>query len=106
MIRNDLDLKGEPEIQPAPSPCFVCGAALDYAANDEAFYTVPHAGTQFTSVGHYGSTVYDPNFGSIDEWLEINICDACLVERGGRIVRCIPSTRPPAPSPARYPWRL
>lgn len=88
-----------------PTPCFVCCRALDRAANDEAFNTVPHAGTQFTSVGHYGSTVYDPNFDHIDEMLEINICDECLVASVARVVRVVPSRRPLPPPPHREPWK-
>lgn len=87
-----------------PTPCFVCGKVLESAANDEAFATVPYEGTQFNTYGHYGSTIYDPNFVGVDQWLELNICDECLVNGKGRVVRCIPRPTPSKPAPIREPW--
>lgn len=40
----------------------------------------PHAGTTFIARGQYGSTVFDPESLSGREFLEINICDACMLE--------------------------
>ena len=36
----------------------------------------PYGGLAFQSEGHYGSTVFDPMDGT---YLEVNICDECLL---------------------------
>lgn len=60
----------------------------------------PYGGTTFTSHGHYGSTVFDPLAESV--FLEINVCDECLVESASeRVLRGRP-TRPERPS--YEPW--
>lgn len=88
-----------------PTPCLVCGKALDAAANDKHFATTPYAATQFTTLGHYGSTVFDPNISSVEEMLEINVCDDCLVERTDRVVLLRRVYTPnPQPNYSREPW--
>jgi hypothetical protein len=62
-------------------PCLACGARLlnvDCTECDNQ----PLDGVEFTSLGHYGSTVFDPMDGSR---LVINVCDACLKARHSRI---------------------
>jgi hypothetical protein len=60
-------------------PCVVCGIYLrnvwDEAENQ------PKDGLAFSSRGHYGSTVFDPMDGT---FIELNICDKCLIEAGER----------------------
>jgi hypothetical protein len=56
-------------------PCIVCGEQL-YNVVDEVT-NQPYEGTAFTTGGHYGSTVFDPMDGT---YLELNICDECLVK--------------------------
>lgn len=72
-------------------PCIVCGRKLDRVDNmsDE---TSPYAGTNFSSSGHYGSTVFDPMDGS---FIALNVCDPCLKAAGeqGRVV-CGRTSRP------------
>ena len=45
----------------------------------------PYAATAFVTHGHYGSTAFDPMDGT---FLEINVCDPCLVRqaKAGRVV--------------------
>src|SRR5690606_10525551 len=66
----------------ANKPCFVCNSPLKRAFNDDK--ELPYAGTIFISYGHYGSTVYDP-LPTGDSYLEIFICDICLIERKERV---------------------
>lgn len=61
--------------------CIVCGRHFDSAANDPSFDAVPYEGTLFYSRGHYGSTAFDPMDGT---WLEIVVCDQCLLTRQAR----------------------
>src|ERR1044072_5509870 len=55
-------------------PCIRCNKPLsnifDHAENQ------PYEGTTFQSHGHYGSTAFDPMDG---QYIEINVCDACLI---------------------------
>jgi hypothetical protein len=44
----------------------------------------PYDGLAFQSQGHYGSTVFDPMDGT---YLEINICDECLLRASELRVR-------------------
>lgn len=54
--------------------CIVCGKQLQNI--DEAAVNQPYEGLAFISHGHYGGTVFDPMDG---RYLEVNICDECLV---------------------------
>jgi hypothetical protein len=57
-------------------PCIICSKQLETVdATSDHVVDQPHGGTNFSTKGHYGSTVFDPN-GS--EHLSINICDECL----------------------------
>ncbi len=56
-------------------PCIVCGAELENVTDDSE--NQPYEGTAFLTHGHYGSTAFDPFDGS---YLEVNICDACLMQ--------------------------
>jgi len=71
-------------------PCIVCGRALENATGgpgDEVMNTnQPSEGLAFKSYGHYGGTVFDPMDG---HFLEVNICDSCLLEGGDRGVVAI-----------------
>lgn len=61
-------------------PCIICDKPLrNIATNGE---NQPSGGTEFTTHGHYGSTVFDPMDGSI---LVLNICDDCLRKHAGRV---------------------
>jgi hypothetical protein len=60
-------------------PCIVCGAQLRNVVDDVE--NQPDGGTAFITHGHYGSTVFDPMNG---EYLEINVCDQCLVAAGAK----------------------
>lgn len=67
-------------------PCIVCRAPLRNAVPpfDGNANNQPSGGTEFSTPGHYGSTVFDPMDGS---WLAINVCDHCL--RGARDARLV-----------------
>jgi hypothetical protein len=61
--------------------CFKCGKALENATRgpDGLAMNVnqPSEGLSFKSYGHYGGTAFDPMDG---HFLEINICDLCLLK--------------------------
>lgn len=56
-------------------PCIVCGKSLVNVMNEE---NQPVDAVAFSSPGHYGSTVFDPMDGT---YLEINVCDECIVAK-------------------------
>lgn len=56
--------------------CIVCEKELRNVF-DEA-YNQPEDGLAFQSEGHYGSTAWDPMDG---QFIEISVCDECLVKR-------------------------
>lgn len=58
-------------------PCVVCGEALRNI--EETATNQPYKGTAFTTHGHYGSTSFDPMDG---RYLELNLCDKCIVRLG------------------------
>lgn len=65
------------EKQPSQAlPCIICGKSLENVGVDEG--NQPYDGLAFSSHGHYGSTSFDPMDGS---YLEISICDECLVKK-------------------------
>ena len=59
--------------------CIVCSRDFESACAEGD--NQPYGGTTFITEGHYGSTVFDPMDGS---FLEINVCDPCLVEASKR----------------------
>jgi hypothetical protein len=59
-------------------PCVVCGKQLRNV--DETSTNQPYEGLAFISHGHYGGTVFDPMDG---RYLELTICDECLVRLAG-----------------------
>lgn len=64
--------------------CFCCNKEFRPAtpeAPDEINH--PQDGTVFIAWGNYGSTVHDPVESS---FLEINVCDECLVERADKVL--------------------
>jgi hypothetical protein len=81
--------------------CIVCHKPFDNIDEDG---NQPSGGVEFTTGGHYGSTVFDPMDGSI---IAINVCDGCLAEEmgAGNVLAIIPAE--PASRPrARYEiWR-
>lgn len=54
-------------------PCFACGTELENISGPNQ----PSRGLEFTTPGHYGTTVFDPMDGSA---LAINVCDGCLTK--------------------------
>lgn len=58
--------------------CIVCGEHVENEGDEGQNH--PHAATAFMTHGHYGSTAFDPMDGT---FLEINVCDPCLVRRAG-----------------------
>lgn len=58
-------------------PCIVCGRELENILDLPQESNQPNGGLAFTTLGHFGSTAFDPMDGT---WLEINVCDPCLVE--------------------------
>lgn len=64
-------------------PCVVCGRGLKHALpNGPEDTNQPNEGVVFIAQGNYGSTVFDP-FGE-NIFLEVNICDDCLIDRSHR----------------------
>jgi hypothetical protein len=62
-------------------PCIICGVPLLNVLED--CDNQPEDGTAFQTHGHYGSTAFDPQDG---QYLEINVCDKCLMERADRVL--------------------
>ena len=60
-----------------PNCCLICERVI------EADEISVHGATIWTSSGNYGSTVYDP--ASEGVYLEVHICDECLVRKKGLI---------------------
>lgn len=58
-------------------PCFICGKHFEHIGSENQ----PSGGIEFTSYGHYGTTVFDPMDGTR---AIINLCDRCLKEGMGR----------------------
>lgn len=54
-------------------PCFVCGSELK--SFDPISMNHPIGGIEFTTYGHYGTTVFDPMDATE---LAINFCDPCI----------------------------
>lgn len=67
-------------------PCIKCGKPLKNI--DEDSDNQPAGGTEFTTVGHYGSTIIDSRM-EIDDWSNpdeskievfvVNLCDTCIL---------------------------
>lgn len=67
----------------AALPCLVCGAVLDNVGGGPGGdNNQPYAGTEFATLGHYGSTFWDSFEG---QELVINVCDFCLASRTDRL---------------------
>jgi hypothetical protein len=65
-------------------PCICCGKQLRPAFLAEDLITnQPSKGLCFETQGHYGSTVFDMCAG----YLEISVCDACILDKAkeGRV---------------------
>lgn len=87
----------------ATLPCFRCGKDLE-PANGEMTHNQPYAGTIFRAKGQYGSTVFDPNvWGPAREFLDINICDECLLQNRAQVLHTVlPDDPPPAGTTATW----
>lgn len=57
-------------------PCIKCEKPLINV--DEGCDNAPYVGTEFTTLGHYGSTVHDEIWPPLME-LVVNLCDTCIV---------------------------
>lgn len=80
-----------------PLPCIVCGFEPRPVFTDEPSMQ-PYAATQFSTGGHYGSTVFDPMSRYMQ--LCINVCDNCLRERKD-CVRLVIET----PRSSKFEWK-
>ena len=87
----------------APLPCIICGFQPKPVAGDLSHYNQPDEATVFISHGHYGSTVWDPAPYGCTDWIELNICDECLVARKERVLR-VSQPHTPRPEPKTRPW--
>jgi len=69
--------------------CIICEKELSEEEDDFPkrldCWSILYDGIVFKSLGNYGSVEYDPF--DADEYLEIAICDDCLVERGHLVSR-------------------
>lgn len=81
-------------------PCIVCDRLLEDAIPQGGGRNSnqPHAGTAFTTTGHYGSTVFDMEPG----FLEINVCDPCLLSKYESVAHG--QTKTPAPVVEYKKW--
>lgn len=84
-------------------PCFTCGKNLESAIKKfEETENQPYAGTTFSTHGQYGSTVFDPM--NLNKWLEINICDDCMLKGRERILIAIRQPEEISKSIMYEPW--
>lgn len=60
-------------------PCIVCRKALKDAFPGPSQGNQPYPGLEFTTPGHYGSTIFDMEPGR----LVVNICDDCITKASG-----------------------
>lgn len=76
----------------AALPCIVCRKVLSNVFEDA--HNQPDKGMVFNSNGHYGSTLFDEMNGS---YLELNICDSCMVDLSdaGLVLHATPRPRQP-----------
>ncbi len=84
-------------------PCIVCDKKLAHATVADTTVNLPWGANIFKSYGHYGATAFD---NLRDEYLEVNICTACLetAAESGRVYLVKPGYQ--APPPASYIlWR-
>lgn len=63
-------------------PCVKCGKPLENVDSDTD--NQPAGGTEFQTIGHYGSTIWDTAFTEGDvstmaTHLVVNICDTCIL---------------------------
>lgn len=66
--------------------CFVCKKNIEPAMGEEStFGNPPSDATCWVTHGNYGSTIFDPMI--YPEYLEICICDQCIIERVDRIIK-------------------
>ena len=62
-------------------PCLVCKKKLEVGMlvmDAEVMY--PRGGVTFTSRGNFGSKVFDPPDGLSSRYLQVHICDDCVVQ--------------------------
>lgn len=64
--------------------CFSCGKELEPVFEDLNFHSPTYGGIYFTSVGNFGSTVFDCG-QHYEKYLEIYVCDECLVGKSHKI---------------------
>jgi len=68
--------------KPLALPCIKCEKPLVRCDRD---YDQPYGGTEFTTTGHYGSTIHDATpweaeaTGETPLELVVNICDTCIL---------------------------
>lgn len=94
---------------PEPLPCIKCSKQLESVFKEHTFkdeaQPQPADGVFFRSRGNYGSTVWDPGGISrtYDEYLEVIICDECLVAFKELILHV--TTMPRRPTIEARPWK-
>jgi len=84
-------------------PCLICNKALK-SAYPVDIPTQPYRGTNFETMGHYGSTVFDE---CNNTRLSINLCDPCLVHAASlnRVALITPLTITPPKPPLYEYWK-
>ncbi len=82
----------------ASLPCIVCHRSLENFSNSP---NQPNNGLAFTSYGHYGSTAFDPMNGS---FLELNICDPCLLSAAADQIILVGVDQSEPGAPPLYVW--
>lgn len=85
----------------SPLPCLVCNKDLGWGDYQPPSDTSPFKGLTFKASGGYGSYVFDPES---DVWLELNICDECVLSHKDLI--CLARAPEPLPTDRRPPTRV
>lgn len=70
---------------PCAVPCLICGGELRNVL--DTGFNQPSGGLEFSTPGHYGTTVFDPMDGTR---LVVNVCDNCLVRSWKRVLHETP----------------
>lgn len=93
------------ELEPAPIRCIVCKKAMkNIFSADEDNYNQPNDGLTFSTIGQYGSTVFDPMDST---FLEITVCDPCITQAGadGDVLFHFPRPAPPRGHVMKWPLK-
>lgn len=77
----------------ATAPCIVCLKPL-VNVFENTVQAQPDNAVMFTATGNYGSTVYDPGGLGGGGYLQIHVCDSCMLLRQRHVLSVVPHKAP------------